>query len=170
MHVLQVMQVIQVIQVKQIIQVMQVNKSTRSLDRSNNLVSWAYDTLVDVSLTVDLSRPFKINLNVKFVPLWNVMGSCYITWYLAINTCFVCNKKEISTATFHQKSGLVCGSKCPVILPGMNHLTQRSELGIYTFPVSFDRTKQEIILQFVFMFCTGMLLLCPWQLYLSDQP
>ena len=137
---------------------------------SNILVSWAWDTSVVLSILVDLQRLSKINLNLKFVPLWNVMGSCYITWYLAINTCFVCNKKEISTATFHQKSGLVCGSKCPVILPGMNHLTQRSEIGIYTFPVLFDRTKQEIILQFVFMFCTGMLLLCPLKLYLSEQP
>jgi hypothetical protein len=82
MHLLQVLQVIKVmkaIQIKQIIQVMQLNKSTRSLDRSNNLVSSAYDTLVDLSSIVDFPRPSKINLNVKFAPLWNVMGSCLIT-------------------------------------------------------------------------------------------
>ena len=73
MHALQVMQVIKVMQV---IQVKQVNKSTRSLHRSNNLVSRAYDPLVDLSLIVDLPRSSKINLNVKFAPLWNVMRSC----------------------------------------------------------------------------------------------
>ena len=51
------------------------NKLTRSLDKSNNLISWACDTSVDWSIIVDLSRPFKIIHNVIFAPLWNVMRS-----------------------------------------------------------------------------------------------
>jgi hypothetical protein len=45
---------------------------------STNLVSCAYDTLMDISLIVDLLRPLKTYLNVKFSPPWNIMRSCFV--------------------------------------------------------------------------------------------
>ena len=57
----------------------ELNQLARSLDMSTNLTSSAYDTLIDFSLKVDLSRPLKTNLNVKFAPLWNVWRSCFNT-------------------------------------------------------------------------------------------
>ena len=42
----------------------------------NILASRECDIIVDVSLIVDNVRPFKINLYVTFVHVWNVMHSC----------------------------------------------------------------------------------------------
>ena len=48
-----------------------------------NLASCA---LLDLSLKVDYSRQLKTNLNVKFVPLWNIRHSYYILNTFQIKT------------------------------------------------------------------------------------